>query len=231
MRSSGWRRTRALALVVMVALLATACGSGGDKKSSSSGGPVELTLEDHQKPRVELVRKLLPQFEQAMKAQGKQITVKLIEGPAEDEPFKSKLTLDYNSGNAPDVTSIGAADASNFAASGYLLDLTDRLNGWADWQHFYKRLRDEAVQPDGKVYYVPREATIMQLWYRQDILTAKGISTEQPKSWQELLDRARQAKQAGRDPDAPVPGGQAVGWRHLRGGLYPPDAGHRQPAV
>src|SRR5215212_5244954 len=200
MRSSGWRRTRALALVAMVALLATACGSGSNDKKSSSGGPVELTLEDHQKPRVELLRKLLPQFEQAMKSQGKQITVKLIEGPAEDEPFKSKLTLDYNSGNAPDVTSIGAADASNFAASGYLLDLTDRLNGWDGWQHFYKRLRDEAVQPDGKVYYVPREATIMQLWYRQDILKAKGVSTEQPKSWQELLDRARPASNGAAAP-------------------------------
>jgi hypothetical protein len=146
MRSSGWWWARALALVAMLALVATACGSGGnDKKSSSSGGPVELTLEDHQKPRVELLRKLLPQFEEAMKAQGKQITVKLVEGPAEDGAFKSKLTLDYNSGNAPDVTSIGAADASSFAASGYLLDLTDRLNGWADWQHFYQRLREEAV--------------------------------------------------------------------------------------
>ena len=61
MRSSGWRRTRALALVAMVTLLAAACGGGGEKKSS--GGPVELTLEDHQKPRVELLRKLLPQFE------------------------------------------------------------------------------------------------------------------------------------------------------------------------
>ena len=89
---------------------------------------MELTLLDHQQPRVDLLKQLLPKFEQAMAAQGKQITVKLIEGPAEDGAFKSKLTLDYNSGNAPDVTSIGAADASTFAASGYLLDLTDRLN-------------------------------------------------------------------------------------------------------
>jgi multiple sugar transport system substrate-binding protein len=212
LRSNGWRRTRALALVAVVALLAGACGSGGNgNKKSGSNGPVELTLEDHQKPRVELVKKLLPQFEQQMKAQGKQITVKLIEGPAEDEAFKSKLTLDYNSGHAPDVTSIGAADASAFAASGYLLDLTDRLNGWDGWQHFYKRLRDEAVQPDGRVYYVPREATIMQLWYRQDILKAKGISTDQPNSWQELLDRARQAKQAVGTPPILFPAGKQWG--------------------
>jgi multiple sugar transport system substrate-binding protein len=210
MRSSGWSRLRAVASVAVVALLAAACGSGGGDKKSS-GGPVELTLEDHQKPRVELVRKLLPKFEQEMAAKGKQIKVKLVEGPAEDEPFKSKLTLDYNSGNAPDVTSIGAADASNFAASGYLLDLTERLNGWPDWQHFYKRLRDEAVQADGKVYYVPREATIMQLWYRQDILKAKGISTTQPNSWQELLERARQAKQAVGSPPILFPAGKQWG--------------------
>jgi multiple sugar transport system substrate-binding protein len=209
MRSSEWRRTRALALIAMIALLATACRSGGDNKESS--GPVELTLQDHQKPRVELLRKLLPKFEQAMTTQGKQIKVKLVEGPAEDESFKSKLTLDYNSGNAPDVTSIGAADASSFAASGYLLDLTDRLNGWADWQHVYQRLRDEAVQPDGRVYYVPREATIIQLWYRQDILKANGISTAQPKSWQELLDRARQAKQAVGTPTILFPAGKQWG--------------------
>jgi multiple sugar transport system substrate-binding protein len=208
MRSSGRRRLQAAACVAVVALLAAACQSGGSKKSS---GPVELTLEDHQKPRVELLRKLLPKFEQDMAAKGKQVKVKLVEGPAEDDPFRSKLTLDYNSGNAPDVTSIGAADAITFAASGYLLDLTDRLNGWPDWQHFYKRLRDEAVLPDGKVYYVPREATVIQLWYRQDILKQKGISTEQPKSWQELLDRARQAKQAIGSPSILFPAGKQWG--------------------
>ena len=206
-------RWQAVAWIAVIALLAGACQSGGNKGSgeNKSSGPVELTLEDHQKPRVELLRKLLPKFQQEMSSKGRQITVKLIEGPAEDSAFKSKLTLDYNSGNAPDVTSIGAADASTFAASGYLLDLTDRLNGWADWQHFYKRLRDEAVQPDGKVYFVPREATIMQLWYRQDILKAKGISTEQPNSWNELLERARQAKQAAGAPPLLFPAGKQWG--------------------
>jgi len=209
-RSDRWR---VFAFMVVIGLLAAACSGGdeGGEGKDQSGGPVELTLLDHQQPRVDLLKQLLPKFEQAMAAQGKPITVKLIEGPAEDGAFKSKLTLDYNSGNAPDVTSIGAADASTFAASGYLLDLTDRLNEWPDWQRFYQRLRDEAVQPDGRVYYVPREATIMQLWYRQDILKAKGISTEQPKSWQELLDRARQAKQAVGTPTLLFPAGKQWG--------------------
>ena len=58
---------------------------------------------------------------------------------------------------------------------------------------------------------MPREATIMQLWYRQDILKAKGISTDQPKSWQELLDRARQAKQAAGAPPLLFPAGKQWG--------------------
>jgi multiple sugar transport system substrate-binding protein len=213
MTSTRAARWRVLAFLLVIGLLAAACSGGDDggEGKEQSSGPVELTLEDHQKPRVELLRKMLPKFEQQMASQGRQITVKLIEGPAEDNAFKSKLTLDYNSGNAPDVTSIGAADASTFAASGYLLDLTDRLNGWADWQRFYQRLRDEAVQPDGRVYYVPREATIMQLWYRQDILKDKGVSTEQPKSWAELLERAGQAKQAVGSPPLLFPAGKQWG--------------------
>jgi multiple sugar transport system substrate-binding protein len=213
MKPSSANRWRMFAFLVVIGLLATACSGGdeGGEGQDRSGGPVELTLMDHQKPRVELLRELLPKFQQEMASKGRQITVKLIEGPAEDTAFKSKLTLDYNSGNAADVTSIGAADASTFAASGYLLDLTDRLNGWADWQRFYQRLRDEAVQPDGRVYYVPREATIMQLWYRQDILAREGISTEQPKSWAELLERARQAKQAAGAPPLLFPAGKQWG--------------------
>jgi multiple sugar transport system substrate-binding protein len=35
---------------------------------------------------------------------------------------------------------------------------------------------------------------VMQIYYRRDILEKAGISTEQPKTWAELLDRAKQIK-------------------------------------
>jgi multiple sugar transport system substrate-binding protein len=208
-KRTGWRLT---ALAVLLALLGTACqsGGGGDQGEEQSG-PVELTLLDHQKPRVDLMKKLLPKFEQAMAAQGKQITVKLLEGPAPDDQFTTKLTLDFNSGNAPDVSSFGPADAVTFGASGFLLDLTDRVKQWPDWNHFYQRLRDEQVQADGKVYAIPREATIQQLFYRKDVLEKEGISTEQPASWQELLDRMKQATSAIGSPALLFPAGTAWG--------------------
>ncbi|MDQ3784745.1 MAG: extracellular solute-binding protein [Actinomycetota bacterium] len=179
---------------------------------SSNGGPVELTLLDHQEPRVELLKKLLPQFEQDMEEQGKKISVKLLEGPAEDTQFATKLTLDYNSGNAPDVASFGNSSTVDFATSGFLLDLTPMTEEWTDWDdHFYEQLREELVQPDGKVYAVPREAQIVQLFYRQDVLQSEGISTEQPQSWDDLLDRMSQVTRKSGQPSLLFPAGEAWG--------------------
>jgi multiple sugar transport system substrate-binding protein len=180
--------------------------------SESGGGTAELTLLDHQEPRVELLKELLPQFEEEMKQQGKNIKVELQEGPAPDTEFLNKLTLDFSSDNAPDVTSFGNDQTAQFAASGYLLDLTPYTKKWSDWEgHFYEKLREQMVQPEGKVYTIPREAQIMQLFYRRDVLEQNNISTEQPQSWQDLLDRMKETTQAIGSPSLLFPAGEAWG--------------------
>ncbi|MDQ3767270.1 MAG: extracellular solute-binding protein [Actinomycetota bacterium] len=200
-----------IALAVALVVIAVTAACSGDSESSG-GGPVELTLLDHQEPRVELLKKLLPQFEKDMEEQGKDISVKLLEGPAEDTQFATKLTLDYNSGNAPDVASFGNTSTVDFATSGFLLDLTPMTEEWTDWNdHFYDQLREELVQPDGKVYAVPREAQIVQLFYRKDVLQSEGISTEQPQSWDDLLDRMSQVTRKSGQPSLLFPAGEAWG--------------------
>src|SRR3712207_2276184 len=101
---------------------------------------------------------MIPPFEEGMNEQGKNIQVEILEGPAPDEEFLTKLTLDFSSQNAPDVTSFPNANTVEFATSGYLLDLTPYTREWSDWEgHFYEQLRDEMVQSDGKIYAIPRE--------------------------------------------------------------------------
>ncbi len=147
-----------------------------------------------------------------MEEQGKSISVKLLEGPAEDTQFATKLTLDYNSGNAPDVASFGNSSTVDFATSGFLLDLTPMTEEWTDWdEHFYEQLREELVQPDGKIYAVPREAQIVQLFYRKDVLQSNGISTAQPQSWDDLLDRMTQVTRKSGEPSLLFPAGEAWG--------------------
>lgn len=232
------RRSRLLTAVFMVtSLVFAACqggttaspgGTGGTPPASQAGSAasqpasaasqpasaaaaVELTILEHQDPRLKELKALLPKFEAAMKAAGKNITVKVLEGPAPDTEFRTKLTLDYNAGNAADVVSYGSSWVPDFVSAGYLLDLTERLNGWADYQHFYKPLREQSVQADGKVYGVPREASIQQLFYRKDVLDKAGVSTAQPKSWDELITRMNELKPKLGKPPILFPAGKAWG--------------------
>lgn len=212
MASTSSKRHSRAALTLVATLLVIAAAACTSDSGGSGEGPVELTLLDHQEPRVELLKKMLPQFEQDMKKQGKEITVKLLEGPAEDTQFATKLTLDYNSGNSPDVASFGNSSTVDYATSGFLLDLTPMIEKWADWDdHFYEQLREELVQPDGKTYVIPREAQIVQLFYREDVLESNGISTAQPRSWDDLLDRMTQVTRESGEPSLLLPAGEAWG--------------------
>ncbi len=179
--------------------------------SAPPSAAIELTVLEHQDPRINELKALLPKFEAAMKAQGKNITVKLLEGPAPDSEFRTKLTLDYNAGNAADVTSYPSSWVPDLASAGFLLDLTDRLNGWADYQRFYQVLREQAVQGDGRTYTVPREATVQQFFYRKDVLEANGISTTQPQTWTDLLDRMEQLRPKLGKPPILIPAGKPWG--------------------
>jgi multiple sugar transport system substrate-binding protein len=46
----------------------------------------------------------------------------------------------------------------------------------------------------GQQYTIPREAAVLSLYYRHDILEKHGISRAQPKNWADLIDRAEQIK-------------------------------------
>lgn len=202
------KHTRVFLIAPLLALVLGSCSIG---QGQQAPGEVDLTIIEHQKPRVDLLTRLLPQFESYMSSQGKNIKVKLLEGPADDGQFITKVTLDYNSKNAADVISYGAGLAPDFAASGFLLDLTSKVGGWPDWQHFYAKIRDQLKQSNGKIYSISREASVLELFYRKDVLTAHGISTSQPTSWQDLLQRMEQAKAAIGTPTLLFPAGSAWG--------------------
>lgn len=174
--------------------------------------PVEITVLEHQEPRVKLLQQLIPKFEAETAAKGTPIKVRLLEGPAPDREFRTKLTVDYNAGNAADVTSFPNSWAPDFIAAGYLLDLTSRLKAWPDFEKaYYPVLREQMVRDDGKIYTLVREASVQQLFYRKDVLQANGISTEQPKTWADLLERGRQIKAKTGKPPILFPAATAWG--------------------
>jgi multiple sugar transport system substrate-binding protein len=205
-----WRRRSRLAVVALAVVAALIAVVGAWAASTAKRGAVTITVIEHQPPRVALMKKMLPLFERTHP----NIKVKLIEGPAVDTDFQTKLTLDLNSGHAPDVIHL-SFDAADVAASGYLLNLTPFVKTWAGWKRFYPNLRKGEVQADGKTYTIPGEATVQQFFYRKDVLVAHNISTAQPTTWNQLLDRLQQAKQALGGPSIVFPAGKQWG-----GGSY-----------
>jgi multiple sugar transport system substrate-binding protein len=221
MRRSIWVATIASALLVV-----QACGtasspspsapattsSAAAPSASAAGEPVVLTIVEHQDLRIKALKEVLPDFEAAMAAQGKNVTVKLVEQVMSDQEFQTKLGLDYSAGNASDVIEYAAPWTADFAAAGYLLDLTDRLAAWPDWSgHFYPVIREAATNDDAKNFYIPGGASLMQLFYRDDVLKADGVSTEQPKSWQELIDRMKALRAKMGKPPILFPAGTSWG--------------------
>jgi multiple sugar transport system substrate-binding protein len=170
----------------------TVGGATPGPTATTAAAPIELTLIEYQQLRIDALKKVLPDFEAQMAAAGKNVKVKLIENVSNDQEFLTKITLDYSTGAAADVMEYGASAVPDFAAANYLLDLTARLNAWPDWQqHFFKVIRDRTVDTNGKIWWVPNGASYMMLFYRKDVLVANGISTEQPKTWAELITRMK----------------------------------------
>jgi multiple sugar transport system substrate-binding protein len=222
------RPLRAAAAAIAAALSVAACAGGaspspvpsapggspqGTAAAPSSSAPaITLTVLEHQQLRADVLKELLPQFEQYMASKGQNVHVNLVTDILPDDQFKTKITLDYSTGNAPDVTSYPGSWVADFAASGYLLDLTDRVTAWPDWnQHFYPVIRERSVQSNGKIYSLPRGANTMELFYRKDVLQRYGVSTDQPTSWQDLIDRMIELKQKMNKPPILYPAGTAWG--------------------
>jgi multiple sugar transport system substrate-binding protein len=170
-----------------------------------------ITVLEHQPLRLQLMKKVVPHFEALTKAAGKPIKVNVQAGPTDDGQFITKLTLDYAEGVGPDVTSYGVGNTPDFIAANYLKTIGRNVAGWHDWfSQFYPIVRNDATLK-GHVYFVPREVGVLSLYYRHDILKAHGISTAQPKTWNDLLNRAREIKKktglhagAGGNPGAGV---------------------------
>jgi multiple sugar transport system substrate-binding protein len=212
------RRSFGFLTVALAATLALASCGGADSDQGGAGasdqpakGPVTLTMVEYQKLRADAVAKLLPGFEAEMTKQGRDVKVKLVRDILPDDQFKTKITQQYNAGEAPDVTDYGHPNVPGFAGAGYLLDLTPYLEKWPDWQSYYPDVRNQIVQPDGKTYSIPHEGNTQSLFYRKDVLAKLGVDTAQPTTWPDMVARLNQIREKTGKPAIVLPAGTSWG--------------------
>lgn len=204
------RRNHGRSWLLMFGLVAIVATTGGlAATASGKTNVVTISIIEHQAPRVALLKKMLPLFEKTHP----NIKVNLIVGPAVDSDFQNKITLDLSSGHAADVIAF-PLDPADLAASGYLYNLTSLVKKWPDWKHFYPGIRAGETR-NGKIFTIPVEATVQQIFYRKDVLQKAGISTAQPQTWNDFLSRLRQASKYLNGPSIVFPAGSQWG-----GGSY-----------
>ncbi|HEV7306123.1 extracellular solute-binding protein [Ensifer sp.] len=148
--------------------------------------------------------KVIPAFTEKMKAEGKDVTVKLTQFGGEDEQLTQQLALDFSTGAGPDVSGFDGFLIPSFV-QGNLLKSLEEVAGpdaakWDGWQHISDGTK-ALMSYQGKPYGIALGTDARMIFVRKDLFKAAGLDADnwQPKSWEELLDAARKIKAAAPD--------------------------------
>ncbi|MEU4266777.1 extracellular solute-binding protein [Streptomyces sp. NPDC026092] len=165
-----------VALATTLALTVTACGSTDDPKAGGSGKVTVWIMKDS------VTDDFLSRFRTDFEAthQGTTLDIQIQEWDGIGE----KVTAALASKDAPDVIEVGNTQIAQYAASGGVRDLSDKvadLNG-ADWLPGLA----EPGKVDGKQYGIPWYAANRVVIYHKDLFAQAGV-TAPPKTRAEWL--------------------------------------------
>ncbi|MGW2014525.1 extracellular solute-binding protein [Streptomyces sp. NPDC001927] len=165
-----------VALATTLALTVTACGSTDDPKAGGSGKVTVWIMKDS------VTDDFLSRFRADFEAthQGTTLDIQIQEWDGIGE----KVTAALASKDAPDVIEVGNTQIAQYAASGGVRDLSDKvadLNG-ADWLPGLA----EPGKVDGKQYGIPWYAANRVVIYHKDLFAQAGV-TAPPKTRAEWL--------------------------------------------
>ncbi len=190
------RRTRAtiaMTAVTAASLALIGCSAADD------GGDSETIRVVYQKTDAfvaldELFQKVKPEFEEANPG----ITVELEPIVADEGDYATKLALMQQSPDtAPDVFYEDTFLVRSDVDAGYLLNLDDHLAEWEDWDQFNEGAKEAGRADDGSIYAVPLGTDTRGIWYSKSLLQQAGVDLPwEPKTWDEILETARQVKNA-----------------------------------
>ena len=160
------------------------CGGGG-----GVGGPTELVFSLFPDPSGS-VQALIDQFNSENEGE---IQVSWREMPADSGQHFDQLNTEFQSGEINiDVIGGDVIWPAQFAANGYIADLSDRFA--ESERNKYLPATIEANTYKGAIYGVPWYIDAGMLYYRSDLLEDSGFS-EPPRTWDELKQQAQKVQQ------------------------------------
>jgi multiple sugar transport system substrate-binding protein len=149
-----------------------------------------IRIAEHRQPRIDALNKSIPSIEKQLGA-----TIEVVEYPAPEKDYMSKLLTELGAGNAPDLfTANFDSDVPDMVSAGYLAPITAEVKAWGGYDRLFDVAKKLSTSADGQIYALDSMLAVEQLYFRRDLLEKAGISTAQPTSWKDLLDRAREIK-------------------------------------
>ena len=170
-------------LLLMTALVATACGAGGGGSSSTT----TITVAAVGNPQMEDLQKLVPEFQKAHS----DIQVKILILP--ENQLRQQVTQDVATHSGKfDLAMVGTYEVPLWAKNGWITNLGTYVSKTPSYQ-----VDDlvpgvsKALSYQGSLYAVPFYAESSFLMYRKDFLQAAGVTLSTSPTWDEVAAAAK----------------------------------------
>ena len=171
-------------LAAAALLGAVGCG-GGDEGSGANTIPLAFIPD-----QAGGLKKLIDGFNRRHRGE---IQVAWREMPAASVDYFEQIQAELQSGQSKvDVIAGDVVWPAQFAANGWILDLSDRFTG--GMQQGYLAGPLESVQYEGNVYGVPWFTDAGMFYLRKDLLEKSGFSGP-PKTWDEMKQMSEKVRQ------------------------------------
>jgi multiple sugar transport system substrate-binding protein len=166
------------------ALLGAAGCGGGEEASGATTITLAFTPDE-----AGGLKKLIDDFNRQNRGE---IQVKWREMPALSADYLEQLQAELQSGRSSvDLIGGDVIWPAQFAANGWILDLSDRFTGGMQQDYLEGPLG--SVQYEGKVWGVPWFTDAGMFYLRKDLLEESGFS-EPPKTWDEMKEMAEKVR-------------------------------------
>jgi multiple sugar transport system substrate-binding protein len=166
------------------ALLGAAGCGGGEEASGATTITLAFTPDE-----AGGLKNLIDDFNRQNRGE---IQVKWREMPALSADYLEQLQAELQSGRSSvDLIGGDVIWPAQFAANGWILDLSDRFTGGMQQDYLEGPLG--SVQYEGKVWGVPWFTDAGMFYLRKDLLEESGFS-EPPKTWDEMKEMAEKVR-------------------------------------
>ncbi|GAA0633882.1 ABC transporter substrate-binding protein [Bifidobacterium pullorum] len=96
--------------------------------------------------------------------------------------------------NLPDVVQLEYFALGQYAVSGQLLDITERVSSYAEQ---YTPGTWSSVQMNGTIYALPMDSGPMAFFYNEDVFRQAGVDAASIRTWEDYYEAAKKLKEIG----------------------------------